>query len=56
VLWRQEPKVGHAVGRLMAGIIWVDLLAVGDLTQPWIGLFVLWFVLALLLQRYIPAA
>lgn len=56
VLWRQEPKVGYAVGRLMAGIIWVDLLAVGDLTQPWIGLFVLWFVLALLLQRYIPAA
>jgi hypothetical protein len=33
----------------------VDLLAVADLTQPWIGLFLLWFLLALLLQRYIPA-
>ena len=53
--WRAEPKVGYAVARLLAGITLVDLLAVADLTQPWIGLFLLWFVLALLLQRYIPA-
>lgn len=53
--WREEPKVGYAVARLLAGIALLDLLAVGDLTQPWIGLFVLWFVLALLWQRYIPA-
>jgi 4-hydroxybenzoate polyprenyltransferase len=53
--WRAEPKVGYAVARLLAGITLVDLLAVADLTQPWIGLFLIWFVLALLLQRYIPA-
>jgi 4-hydroxybenzoate polyprenyltransferase len=52
---RLEPNVGLAVGRLLAGIVWVDLLAVADLTRPWVGLFVLWFLLALLLQRYIPA-
>ena len=54
--WRREPNVGFAEGRLLAGIPLVDLLAVADLTQPWIGLFVLWFVLALLLRRYVPAA
>jgi 4-hydroxybenzoate polyprenyltransferase len=53
--WRAEPKVGYAVARLLAGITLVDLLAVADLTRPQAGLFLLWFVLALLLQRYIPA-
>jgi 4-hydroxybenzoate polyprenyltransferase len=53
--WRAEPKVGYAVARLLAGITLVDLLAVADLTRPESGLFLLWFVLALLLQRYIPA-
>ena len=54
--WRREPKVGYAVARVLAGIALVDLLAVADLSQPWTGLFVFWFVLALLFQRYIPAA
>lgn len=53
--WRREPKVGYAVARLLAGITLVDLLAVADLSRPWTGLFVFWFVLALLFQRYIPA-
>jgi hypothetical protein len=53
--WLAEPKVGCAVARLLAGIPLVDLLAVADLTRPEAGLFLLWFVLALLLQRYIPA-
>jgi len=53
--WRAEPKVGYAVARLLAGITLVDLLAVADLTRPEAGLFVIWFVTALLLQRYIPA-
>jgi hypothetical protein len=53
--WRAEPKVGYAVSRLLAGIVLVDLLAVADLTRPWTALFLIWFVLALLLQRYIPA-
>ncbi|MGD1084318.1 MAG: UbiA family prenyltransferase [Verrucomicrobiota bacterium] len=54
--WRREPNTGYAGGRLLAGVPLVDLLAVADLTQPWVGLFVLWFVLALLLRRYLPAA
>jgi len=53
--WRDEPKVGYAVARLLAGITLVDLLAVGDLTQPRAVFFLIWFVLALLLQRYVPA-
>jgi hypothetical protein len=53
--WRAEPKVGYAVARLLAGIPLVDLLAVADLAHPQAGLFLLWFVLALLLQHYIPA-
>jgi 4-hydroxybenzoate polyprenyltransferase len=53
--WRAEPKVGYAVSRLLAGIALVDLLAVADLTQPQFFLFLIWFVSALLLQRYIPA-
>jgi hypothetical protein len=53
--WRAEPKVGYAVARLLAGITLVDLLAVADLTRPLAGLFLVWFVLALLWQRYIPA-
>ena len=53
--WRAEPKVGYAVARLLAGITLVDLLAVADLTRPLAGLFLIWFVLALLWQRYIPA-
>jgi len=54
--WRQPPMVGYAVARLLAGIALVDLLAVADLTRPWLSPFFLaCFVLALLLQRYIPA-
>jgi 4-hydroxybenzoate polyprenyltransferase len=53
--WGVEPRVGHAVARLLAGITLVDLLAVADLTRPEAGLFVLWFALALGLQHYIPA-
>ena len=53
--WRAEPMVGYAVARLLAGIPLVDLLAVADLTRPRGRPFPAWFVLALLLQRYIPA-
>jgi hypothetical protein len=33
----------------------VDLLAVADLSRLESGLFLVWFALALLLQRYVPA-
>ncbi|HUD46674.1 MAG TPA: UbiA family prenyltransferase [Candidatus Baltobacteraceae bacterium] len=48
-------NVGLTVSRLLAGIALVDLLAVAGENSPWIGLFGLWFALALLLQRFIPA-
>jgi hypothetical protein len=51
----EHPNLGLTVSRLLAGIALVDMLAVADLTVPWIGLFVIWFVLALLFQRFIPA-
>ena len=54
-LGQAEPNVGFTVSRLLAGIVLVDLLAVAGSSEPWIGCFAAWFVLALLLQRYIPA-
>jgi 4-hydroxybenzoate polyprenyltransferase len=51
---KTEPNVGYTVSRLLAGIVLVDLLAVAG-TEPWIGYFAVWFVLALLLQRFVPA-
>jgi hypothetical protein len=52
---RFGAHVGFTVSRLLAGIVLVDLLAVADLGEAWTGLFAIWFGLALLLQRYIPA-
>ena len=58
LLWslgREEPKVGFTVSRLLAGVVLVDLLAVAGSPEPWIGWFAVWFALALVLQRFIPA-
>jgi 4-hydroxybenzoate polyprenyltransferase len=52
---REHPNIGRAVSRLLAGIALVDLLAVVDLSHSAAALFVAWFLLALLLQRFIPA-
>jgi len=52
---RGGANVGFTVSRLLAGIVLVDLLAVAGVASPWVGLFGAWFVLALLLQRFIPA-
>lgn len=54
-LGQAEPNVGYTVSRLLAGIVLVDLLALASGSEPWIGCFALWFALALLLQRFIPA-
>ncbi|HUD82214.1 MAG TPA: UbiA family prenyltransferase [Candidatus Saccharimonadales bacterium] len=54
-LGRGGANVGFTVSRLLAGIVLVDLLAVAGTSNPWAGLFGAWFVLALLLQRFIPA-
>ena len=55
-IWgREHPNVGLAVSRLLAGIVLVDWLAVADLSHPGAALFPVWFILALLLQRFVPA-
>jgi 4-hydroxybenzoate polyprenyltransferase len=54
-LGRGGANVGFTVSRLLAGIVLVDLLAAAGTSSPWAGLFGVWFVLALLLQRFIPA-
>jgi hypothetical protein len=54
-LGQPEPNVGYTISRLLAGIVLVDLLAVASSSEPWLGCFALWFALALLLQRFIPA-
>lgn len=55
-LWTGQPNVGRAVSGLLAGIVLVDLLAVGGGQSVWTGLvFVALFVAALLFQRFIPA-
>ena len=54
-LERAGANVGYTVSRLLAGIVLVDLLAVAEAGEAWTGLFGVWFVLALLLQRFIPA-
>jgi hypothetical protein len=50
-----QPNIGFTVSRLLAGIALVDLLAFADLNTLWTALFVIWFILALVFQRFIPA-
>ena len=53
--WSPQPNVGLSVSALLAGIVLVDLLAVGG-DNPLITIvFLLLFGLALLFQRFIPA-
>lgn len=53
--WSGERQVGRTVSGLLAGIVLVDLLAVGG-GSTWTGLaFCSLFALALLFQRYVPA-
>jgi 4-hydroxybenzoate polyprenyltransferase len=51
---REHPNIGRVVSRLLAGIALVDLLAVADLSAA--AIFLVWFLLALLLQGFIPAS
>jgi 4-hydroxybenzoate polyprenyltransferase len=48
-------NVGYTVSRLLAGIVLVDVLAVADPNLFCMGAFAFCFVLALALQRFIPA-
>lgn len=54
--WKKtSPNVGRLISRLLAGIALVDWLAVPDMTWQGTALFLMFFFLALLLQRFIPA-
>jgi len=54
-LWSPHRNIGRTVGGLLAGIPLIDLLSVWT-GAPLVGaLFVSFFVLSLLFQRYIPA-
>jgi 4-hydroxybenzoate polyprenyltransferase len=50
-----DLNLGRAVASLLAGIVLVDLLAVPDMPRPLALAFPALFVLALLLQRIVPA-
>ncbi|HAV61387.1 MAG TPA: hypothetical protein DCY13_03375 [Verrucomicrobiales bacterium] len=53
--WSGKRNVGRTVSGLLAGIVLVDLLAIGG-GSIWMGLgFFSLFALALLFQRYVPA-
>jgi 4-hydroxybenzoate polyprenyltransferase len=52
---QSEPNIGQTVSRLLAGIVLLDMLAVASGNHWWITCFAVWFVLAMLLQRFIPA-
>src|SRR5580765_6933537 len=53
--WSPQPNIGLSVSALLAGIVLVDLLAVGGENPLLTIVFLLLFFLALLFQRFIPA-
>ena len=53
--WARQPHVGRSVAGLLAGIVLVDLLATGGLVGSNNLTFAGFFLLALVLQRLVPA-
>jgi len=55
-LWGvQPPNLGRAVSGLLAGIVWVDWLSVANQPRVFGTVFIALFLLALGLQRQVPA-
>ena len=54
-LWSTERNVGRTVSGLLAGIVFVDWLAVCYMPKDWGFIFIGLFLSALLFQRFIPA-
>lgn len=54
-LWQSPPDIGKTVAGLLAGICLVDLLAVANQPPQVSAGFLVCFVLALVLQRFVPA-
>ena len=53
--WAEKPDVARTVGGLLAGIVWVDLLAVAVAPQGVGLIFLGLFAAALAAQRWVPA-
>ena len=54
-LWTPERNIGKTVSGLLAGIVLVDWLAAAGAPRELAYMFIGLFLLALLLQRFIPA-
>jgi hypothetical protein len=55
VLWSLDRQIGRAVSGLLAGIVFVDWLAVADAPRNLGIAFLALFGAALLFQRFVPA-
>lgn len=55
MLWDAERRIDRAISGLLAGIVFVDLLAVPDIPLDPGAFFLLFFLTTLLLQRVVPA-
>ena len=53
--WAPNREVGKTVGGLLAGIVLVDLLAVAHVPTELSAVFLVFFVLSLATQRWVPA-
>jgi heme O synthase-like polyprenyltransferase len=54
-VWLEPRNIPRTVSGLLAGIVWVDLLAVADESAGTVFAFVILFLLALAFQRFVPA-
>ena len=55
LLWTATPNIGRTVSGLLAGIVFVDWLAIAPAPRELGAVFIGLFLLALLGQRYVPA-
>jgi hypothetical protein len=53
--WTQPAKIGRTISALLAGIVFVDWLAIAPDTTQWTIAFLVLFVMSLFTQRYVPA-
>lgn len=55
IWWAPQQNVGRSVAGLLAGIAWVDWLAIADRGREFGFVFIGLFLLVMLLQRFVPA-
>jgi len=54
-VWVEPRNISRAVTGLLAGIVWVDVLAIADQPRAVIAIFIALFAITLGFQRFIPA-